>query len=313
MEPAPFLQLPGSALPPAEALWVRAEDGRRLRIALWRADAPVGTVLLFQGRSEYLEKYHPVACGLTRSGLNVVSVDWRGQGLSDRLQGDPRPGHIGSFADYQMDVVEMVLAAQDLGLARPWHLLAHSMGGAIGLAALTGGLQVETAAFSAPMWGINHSPVPRAVALALADTAVRLGRGGQAAIGTGGGTTYVLDEGFTENLLTGSPAEWSRLLVEAANWPELTLGGASYGWIGQALRECGRLAAQQSPRLPVLVGVGSRERIVSPTAIRVRMANWPGGKLVEYEDARHELLMELPHIRDEFLRAFHLLIGANRD
>lgn len=312
MNPAPFLQLPDATAPPARAFWATAEDGRRLRLALWPAEKAAGTVLLLQGRSEYIEKYAPLALDLVAAGLNVITIDWRGQGLSDRLQGDARPGHIGSFADYQMDMVELVVAAQDLGLERPWHLLAHSMGGAIGLAALMDGLQVATACFSAPMWGINHSPVPRAVALALADTAVRLGRGGHAAIGTGGGTTYVLDEGFTDNLLTSAPAQWARMLVEAASWPELTLGGASYGWIGQALRECGRLAAQPSPDLPMLVGVGSRERIVSPTAMRLRVSGWAGAQLLEIDGARHELLMETPRLREIFLTAFFALIGLQR-
>ena len=74
---------------------------------------------------------------LARRGFHVLAADWRGQGMSDRLQADRRPGHAIDFADFQRDVVELVIAAQDLDLPQPWHLLAHSMGGAIGLGALT--------------------------------------------------------------------------------------------------------------------------------------------------------------------------------
>ena len=94
-----------------------------------------GSVLLFPGRTEYVEKYAPVAHRLMAEGYDVLSIDWRGQGMSDRLQPNPRPGHIRDFADYQHDVVEMIVAAEQLDLPRPWHLLAHPMGGCIGLAA----------------------------------------------------------------------------------------------------------------------------------------------------------------------------------
>lgn len=111
----------------------------------------------------------------------MLALDWRGQGMSDRLQDNTCPGHIGHFADYQRDVVELVVAAQELDLPRPWHLLAHSMGGAIGLAALQGGLPVASVVFSAPMWGINLRGIPEPVALAMAAGLSRLGRGGHPA------------------------------------------------------------------------------------------------------------------------------------
>ncbi|MDN5569042.1 MAG: alpha/beta hydrolase, partial [Paracoccus sp. (in: a-proteobacteria)] len=106
MEQAPFHQLPDDRLAPASAFFVQADDGKRLRLAVWQTDddAPRGTVLLFPGRTEYVEKYSPIARRLTDQGYHVLSIDWRGQGMSDRLQDDPRPGHIDEFSDYQRDV-----------------------------------------------------------------------------------------------------------------------------------------------------------------------------------------------------------------
>lgn len=313
MTPAPFLQLPGDDLPPGDAFWVRAEDGVRLRLVHWPAeDARRGTVLLFPGRTEYCEKYARCAARLNAEGLSVLAIDWRGQGMADRLQDDPRPGHIGEFSDYQNDVVEMLVAAEKLDLPRPWHLLGHSMGGCIGLAAVMTGLPVISATFSAPMWGINHAPMPRFVALGLADAAGALGRGGRAAVGTGGGVNYMLNQPYDDNLLTTDAEEWARLLREAVAWHDLTIGGPSYDWVGKALRECARLAELPAPEpaLPMMVSLGTRERIVSGPAIRARAASWPGAKLVEIEGAEHEAMMDSPDRKDQFFAEMLAVIDA---
>ncbi len=307
---ATFYQLAGDTAPPARAFWMRADDGVRLRLALWAGQDARGTVLLFPGRTEYAEKYAPFARRLNAAGYAVLTIDWRGQGLSDRLQPDPRLGHIGDFADYQRDVVEMVVAAEALGLPRPWHLLGHSMGGCIGLAALDTGLPVATAAFSAPMWGINLNRVPHRAAVLMAAIAMRIGHGGQPAPGSGGRGTYFLDEAFSTNLLTCDVDEWTRLLREAAAWPDLTIGGASYAWLGAGLAECARLAALPSPGLPMMVSLGSAETVVSAAAIRDRAARWPGARLIEVEGLRHEIMMCLPERRQLFLDALLDLFDA---
>lgn len=302
---APFRQLPGDTSRPAQAFWVRADDGKRLRLAHWAAGADSrGGVLLFPGRTEYVEKYAGVAQSLNAGGYHVLAVDWRGQGLSDRLLPDARLGHVGQFSDYGRDVAEVVRTATAMDLPRPWHLLAHSMGGCIGLAALHRGLPVASAAFSAPMWGINLRQMPHGVAVGIAYLAGRLGRGARPAPGSGGALgTYVLDESFSANLLTADPDEWCRMVREAAAWPDLTLGGASFDWVGKALNECLRLSRLKSPVLPALASLGGQEKVVSPAAIRERLARWPGARLLEIPDVRHEILMCTPDHRAAFLSA----------
>ncbi|WP_243698692.1 alpha/beta fold hydrolase [Paracoccus alkanivorans] len=305
IEQAPFHQLPGDPLTPGSAFWVKAEDGVRLRLALWRCETidPVGAVLLFPGRTEYIEKYAAFARQLTDSGYEVLAIDWRGQGLSDRLIDDPRPGHIGKFTDYQRDVIEMVVAASRVDLPKPWHLLAHSMGGCIGLAALADELPVASAVFSAPMWGIESHGLPRPAVLAVASLASRLGFGERPAPGTGAKGSYFIDEAFGSNLLTHDLGEWTRLLHEAAAWPDLTIGGASFHWLGEALRECTRLAQMPSPDLPMTVSLGDGEKIVSAEAIRNRAGRWDDARLLEFEHCRHEIMMETPDLRERFLDA----------
>lgn len=305
IEEAPFHQLSGDPLLPGTAFWVQAEDGVRLRMAIWRCERiqPRGGVFLFPGRTEYIEKYAPFARMLTDAGYEVLAIDWRGQGMSDRLQEDRRPGHIRDFADYQRDVIEMVIAASKIDLPNPWHLLAHSMGGCIGLAALHDDLPVNSAVFSAPMWAIELRSIPGFIIQPMAKIAGMLGLGGHAIPGNGGKTTYFVDEAFGRNVLTHDLHEWTRLLHEAANWPDLTVGGASYDWVLAAMKECARLSKLDSPHLPMSVSLGHDEVVVSKTAIRDRVGRWPDAKLLEYENCRHEVMMESPDLRERFLDA----------
>ncbi|MBK4215627.1 alpha/beta hydrolase [Paracoccus caeni] len=304
MEPAPFHQLPGDPLRPADAWWLTAEDGVRLRIAHWRSQTePRGSVLLLPGRTEYVEKYARIARTLTDAGYDVLSIDWRGQGMSARLQDNPRPGHVREFADYQLDLLEMIVAATELDLPRPWHLLSHSMGGCIALAGLHADLPVQSAVFSAPMWGINLRQMPQGVAVGMAYLAGRLGRGGNAAPGSGSAGTYLLDEAFSANLLTHDADQWAIMLREASAWPHMTIGGASYNWVGKALNECVRLSRLPSPNIPTLVTLGDEERIVSTAAIRDRLTRWPEAELLEMAGVRHEVMMCTPENRARFIDA----------
>lgn len=304
MEPAPFRQLPGDHGRPARAFRVRADDGVHLRLALWEGEDPrQGTILLFPGRTEYAEKYAAVAQELNAAGYAVLTVDWRGQGLSDRLQDDPLPGHVGDFSDYQRDVIEMVVAGTDLDLPRPWHLLAHSMGGCIGLAALHAELPVERAVFSAPMWGIRLGMIPHWFVRGATHLASRLGRGGRVAPQRGGASSYVLDDSFNANLLTHDVDNWTRMVREAAAWPDLTIAGASYDWVAKALAECQRLAQLPAPDLPALIAAGDEEQIVSLPAIRELAGRWDGAEFLEVAGARHELMMEIPPLRQTFMEA----------
>ncbi|WP_372894135.1 alpha/beta hydrolase, partial [Rhodosalinus sp.] len=122
MTPAPLLDEMTDA-PPGAAWWVRASDGVRLRVGGWRPGRAEGTVLLFPGRTEYIEKYGRPARDFLAAGLAVLAVDWRGQGMADRAPEAPFLGHVRAFADYQHDVTAMLEVAEAQGFPRPFHLL----------------------------------------------------------------------------------------------------------------------------------------------------------------------------------------------
>ncbi|PQO22185.1 alpha/beta hydrolase [Rhodobacteraceae bacterium WD3A24] len=301
VEDAPLFDDLAEGPPGGRALWLRSEDKVRLRLVHWPG-GDAGTVLLLPGRTEWAEKYGPVAAFLAARGLHVLTPDWRGQGLSDRLVADARVGHVGGFRDYQADMDAICAAARRLGTPAPLFVLAHSMGGAIALRWLIDGGRAAAAAFSAPMWGIvlprGRGPLARVLSLG-----ARLARADGRYVPGTGPATLLLDAPFEDNPLTGDPAQFARMAAHLRARPELALGGPSLRWLGEALAETRALARLPSPPVPALTGLGGRESIVTPAAIEARMARWPGGRLDRFDDAGHELMMERAALRERFLEA----------
>jgi lysophospholipase len=293
MERAPFYSEVASGPDDGAAWWLAARDGVRLRAGLWHREAENGTVLLFPGRTEYIEKYGRAAGHFAARGYATLAIDWRGQGLADRLTGDAMAGHVHHFPDYQQDVAAMIAAARALDLPRPWHLLAHSMGGCIGLRAVMERLDVASAAFSAPMWGIQMGAALRPVAWSLGWGARRLCLGHHYAPSTGP-EHYVLSEPFETNKLTNDRAMWDYMARQLQAHPELGIGGPSLRWLHESLREMRALARRPSPALRCLTLLGSDEEIVDTARIHDRMARWPGGRLEMVAGGRHETLMDTP-------------------
>lgn len=298
MTAAPFFADVADAPENASAHWVQTADGVQIRVAYW-SGGKKGTVLLFPGRTEYIEKYGRAAGELLARGFSTVVIDWRGQGLADRLLEDRSVGHVDIFSDYQKDVAAVLKQLPDWGLPQPLFLIGHSMGGCIGLRALYENLPVKAAVFSAPMWGIKMSPALRPVAWTLSTAAKALGFGASLAPGTNGGN-YTEVEPFEDNLLTTDPTMFDYMKTQTMTHPELGLGGPSLHWLNEALRETRALAKRPAPATPAITFLGTNERIVDSDRIRARTDSWSNGDLHMVQGSEHELMMEIPETRKIF-------------
>ena len=259
--------------PGGQAFWLKAADGVRLRAGLWQQGAK-GTVLLFPGRTEYIEKYGRLATDLAAHGYSTIAIDWRGQGLADHLAPDPLIGHVNRFADFQKDVAALLKAAQALALPKPFHLMAHSMGGCIGLRALMNGLPVKSAVFSAPMWGIGLKPHLRPAAWVLTTAARLAGRGSHYAPGTGP-VIYTRDASFADNSLTTDPDMWAYMCRQVTTHAGLALGGPSMTWVNEALWEMARLRRPAHPDRPGQPRTGGEPRRDPHGKVALARGNFP--------------------------------------
>jgi lysophospholipase len=305
--PAPAdRELPPLALEFVEVAGMRVRLGHRLP-----QGRPYGTVVVLPGRAEFIEKYGETLGELTAEGFAVAILDWRGQGGSDRFIDQRYRGHVVQVDDYLADLTAVLERLQKLSLPRPYLILAHSMGGHIALRHLHDHPDsFAGAVLTAPMFGIQLRPTPEPVARALCRAAVALGAATRYAPGQRDFdlTRFV----FATNKLTSCPERYAGFLRQLAATPELALGGVTFGWLGAALRS---LAAVRRPgyleaiETPILVCQAGIERIVSNRAQEETVRRLPHGRLLRFPEAKHELLLERPEIRQQVMRAFFDFAG----
>ena len=308
--PAPLYCGPEDGPPGGRAVWLRTRDEVRIRAGIWRG-GDRGTVVLLPGRTEYIEKYARAAGDLVARGWSVVTVDWRGQGLADRALADPMVGHVQDFDQYQRDLDAVLALVRAEGMPAPLMLMAHSMGGCIGLRALHRDLGFRAAVFSAPMWGILLAAWLKPVAQVLSALATPFGQAHRYAPGTGA-KTYVAEAAFPGNVLTTDQPMWDWMRAQVVSHPELSLGGPSMGWLRAALTECAALAMKPAPAVPAICALGTAEKVVDPAPVHLRMAGWANGQLDLYPGLEHEIMMEGPAARARFFDRAAALFQASR-
>src|SRR5581483_5466696 len=81
-----LVSIPANPVPDgAIAGAIKTRDGVTLRFARWLPPpGRKGTVCIFPGRTEFIEKYFEVVRDLRTRGFAVAILDWRGQGGSQR-------------------------------------------------------------------------------------------------------------------------------------------------------------------------------------------------------------------------------------
>jgi len=205
MAAAELFEHPDHPPPPGAEVWLaRTPDDALLRFAHWRpAGAVRGTVLLVQGRAEFIERYGETIGELIGRGFHVVAFDWRGQGGSQRFVDRARKGHVGGLGEYERDLA-LALAEMRGRAPGPYFGLAHSMGAAVCLdAARQGLLALDRLVALAPMLGLSLVRRPdRARLLARLLYGLGLGR----AFVPGGGETAIATKPFEGNRLTADAA-----------------------------------------------------------------------------------------------------------
>ncbi len=110
-------------------------DNNRIRYAHWKPEGEtLGTVVHFNGRTEFIERNIYTYKDLVNSGYEVWSLDWWGQGLSGRNLNNKQKHDIDTFDKYLIDAnyfIDRVIRLNEKKGKKV--LLAHSMGGQIAL------------------------------------------------------------------------------------------------------------------------------------------------------------------------------------
>jgi lysophospholipase len=290
-------------------------DSAPLRYARWEATrGPArGTVCVFSGRGEYIEKYFEVIADLRRRGFAVAIHDWPGQGGSHRLLANPRKGHIRDFKQFDRALAAFMQQVVLPECPPPYFALAHSMGGnVLARHSVESDSWFERIVLCAPMLEIvaDKKRLPGGLARIYVETACLLGFS----------TRYVPTGSdqpaeampFEGNTLTSDRARYmrNRQIVEAA--PELALGFPTLGWTRAAYRTCAYVtdpAFARRVQVPLLLISAANDRIVSSRAIETFASRLKIGAHVAIPQSEHEILQESDTIRQHFWSVFDAYLG----
>lgn len=291
---------PDNPAPPGGAAFaLTASDGIALRGALFPAPGTArGTVLLCGGRTEFIEKYFEYIAEWQQRGFAVLTFDWRGQGLSQRLARDPRAGHVARFADFDLDLDALLIDAARRALPKPWILFGHSMGGHLvlrNLPRVQG--QLAAAIVTAPMCALRMRPAMRLAAAGLARLMTATGRGEGF---TPGGDSHGADPPFAENRVTRDPGRYARNCAITAAEPALRLGAPSYQWVREAFASMAALRAPgylSGVRVPVLGFGAGADQVVAQGIDHDLVRSIKAGAYLMISDAEHEIVQERDIIR----------------
>src|SRR5437763_6437822 len=293
---------------------LNAPDGVALRFA--RCAPPQGrkgTVCLFQGRSEFIEKYFETVRDLRARGFAVATLDWRGQGLSDRTLRNPRKGYVRSFAQYQIDLETFINEIVLPDCPPPLFALGQSMGATILLrAAYAGHRWFDRMVLLAPMIALPGMRRLRATRM-FVRTVRAMGLG--AMYVPGGDATVLQQRPFAGNLLTSDPVRYARNVAVLEAEPALATGWPTVAWADCAFRVMAELSQPSYPsriRQPLLIIAAGLDAIVSTPAIDEFAVRLRAGSHLIVPGGRHELLMEQDRYRGQVLAAFDAFVPGTQ-
>ena len=289
---------------------IKTPDGAELRFARWAPPAGrKGTVCVFTGRSEQIEKYFETVRDLRDRGFAVAMIDWRGQGHSSRRLRDPRKGYVRDFSDFEIDVETFVQQVVLPDCPPPYFALAHSMGGAVLLRVAHAGKRwFDRMVLSAPM--IDLPGYRTALPTRLFLRFLRLtGQGGRYV--PGGSDALTGSESFIQNPFTSDPVRFARNAAIMEEDPTLGIGSPTVAWADTAFRAMHGFRAANYPseiRQPILMLAASNDTIVSTAAIEEFAYHLRAGSHLVIAGSRHEILQEQDRYRAQFWAAFDAFV-----
>jgi len=305
-EEAEVIQPGGRPLPeslePRMRLYYIKNDNVRLRVmhATANTDEPRGSIIFSPGRTEFIEKYLETIADFIERGFNVLVVDPRGQGLSDRILEDRLKSYIDDFQTYADD---LAFAASELGplLPKPHIVMGHSMGGTIALQSVISGVINPSAVIcSAPMLGLfdldTHimkwiMQLCAVLGLGTKNLPFQKQRSG-------------LPVPFNINKLTSDKDRYRHWAAYFQTTPRLRLGPPTYGWIVAALKSMAYVNRNASDlNIPCLIVAAGADPIVDPKS-NEDFAKNAGGRFSVVPGALHELFLERDTYRDQFFETF---------
>ena len=295
-----------------DSFFYKTSDGVNLRIAMWNETSSKGTILLQSGRTEFIEKYYEVIQEFVNRGFCVALMDWRGQGLSDRVAKDIRIGHVDNFSDYDSDFEEVIRKIYQDSCPKPWIVMGHSMGGCLVASSAAKNTDLfDAIILCAPMLSLQMPNLIKKLIHVLGFM-TKIGLKEKALARP----EWHEDEGwrenpFTENQVTSDPIRYERTMMLIREHQEHAIGGLTVGWVYGALKRTREMISPgwiKKIEQPLLLLNATKDKLVNPNENK-KICSQSNTVTIEDIDGEHEILMETDLIReqawnaiDEFLK-----------
>ena len=273
-----------------------------------------GTVIILNGRTEFIEKYAEVIGELIERRFCVAALDWRGQGGSERIiKRNPRKGHVDNMDSYVEYLTSLLDFLESTNCPKPYFCLAHSTGGQVLLrAAPLVANRISRAVAIAPFLELAPRGLESRMIYGLASILTHAGFGRFYA--PGNSRTPANSEPFEGNLLSADPERYQRTAALIADFGDLAIGGPTFSWIYAALKSAREICQPEFVTritLPILMLSASEDKIVSTRAVEDFAGIARTVTHIGIPGARHEILMERDEIRAQFWAAFDAFIPGN--
>ncbi len=289
-------------------------DGAHLRYANWPSLVkPVrGTVLLLQGRAEFIEKYFETVDDLRNRGFDVVAFDWRGQGASERLIPDRDKGHVSDFKQYINDLDCIMTDVMMPDCKAPYFILAHSMGSLVALlAAPSLANRIERMVLASPLLQLHTLPMKQGLLQKVFGFMTFAGFG---RLYADPNTKPLEQRSFTGNKLTSDRKRYARILATLSRDSSLSIAGPTVSWVFAA---CNAMQQVSEPEysaaitIPTLLVNAGNDTVVEPMAAESFGRKMRSGSCLLVSGAKHELLQERDVFRSQLLAAFDAFVPGD--
>ena len=264
-----------------------------------------GTVIIFPGLGEWIEKYAETINQLHTRGFNVIIFEWRGQGLSSRLLADPAKGHVPAF-DALIDDFDAFFRSH-VKTKVPLLVLAHSMGAHLYLRWRCGkgrAEKIEGTIICGVLHEPNTSPFPLPLARWIVKSAIKGGKAEHYAPMQRGYDSAAIP--FAANTLTRDEKRYALMMQQLRGNTALKMGGLTYGSLNAIFQSAPRLIQDlkdHPPPEPILFLGAAHDRVVRPEGLRKVAALLPQARTLYFEDAGHELFQETDAVQREIWQA----------
>jgi lysophospholipase len=271
-------------------------DGKKLQYHYFQHPNAHSNLIIATGWTEGAPKYAELIYDLHQAGVETFIMDWRGQGLSERLIQDTQVTWVADYGDFVKDLHQFVTEVVKPRARLPLTIMGHSMGANVTTLYMTQHPEVfDRAVLSSPMLDMILGPYPTWVGRAISWFYNAVGFGTSMVWGH----SY-FDPSKSENWVTHSKSRWNFWNQYKVDHPQYVLNAASFRWVLEGLKATDYMKEKaQLIQVPLLMLQAGRDLYVATEGQDRVCEKAYYCKKITYPFAKHEILNEVDLIRQD--------------